>query len=391
MKNNSNRLKSFLFIVFVFMTMFICADGVKADCNEGIVCSYKFCGLRDTANPDKNGGLAIGGCAENNNYVYMDVIFTCSDTSKNAKDCNSFVSWAYGYKNYDGKSCKKLESWGNYNDVFHNTDKYFKKLFNKQGEFTCPTLIVGLNGGTSNDVYKIGYGKPSGLSFNQSTQDGVENTINWQGVYSAGAKVTASNIACANSGTNFDTVETNTKKECDDTVINKVEEEKEYYEEQIGNNKGKVDPQTIVNWAQNHGYGNEVTSLGDPCTVINPELQDILSGAFWLISIEGIVLLVVMTAIGFIKAIVGSDDEKLKEAFKHLVTRIIVVIILLLLPMLLTFIITLINDSAEGEISVGADGNIFCDVSGSSSDNASSGDTSGGTAVIDKNTGEMTQ
>ena len=31
MKNNSNRLKSFLFIVFVFMTMFICVDGVKAD------------------------------------------------------------------------------------------------------------------------------------------------------------------------------------------------------------------------------------------------------------------------------------------------------------------------------------------------------------------------
>ena len=76
----------------------------------------------------------------------MNVIFTCIRTSKNAKDCNSFVSWTYGYKNYDGKSFNKLESWGNYNDV-----------------------------------YKIGYGKPSGLNFNQSVQDDVENTINWQG------------------------------------------------------------------------------------------------------------------------------------------------------------------------------------------------------------------
>ena len=63
MDANLIRLKNILLILFVFMTMFICVDGVKADCNEGIVCSYKFCDLRDTANSDKNSGLAIGGCA----------------------------------------------------------------------------------------------------------------------------------------------------------------------------------------------------------------------------------------------------------------------------------------------------------------------------------------
>ena len=59
--------------------------------------------------------------------------------------------------------------------------------------------------------------------------------------------------------------------------------------------------------------------------------------------------------------------------------------------MILTFIITLINDSAEGEISVGADGNIFCDITGFSSGNFSSGDFGGENAVIDENMSEMTQ
>ncbi len=127
-----------------------------------------------------------------------------------------------------------------------------------------------------------------------------------------------------------------------------------------------VDVQTIVNWANEHGYGDEINAIGDPCYVIDGELEKLLSIAFWLISIVGIVLLVVMTSISFIKAIVGSDEEKLKDAFSHLVTRIIVLIILLLLPMILTFIINIINSNLEGEVSIGEDGNVFCDVTNNS-------------------------
>ena len=123
----------------------------------------------------------------------------------------------------------------------------------------------------------------------------------------------------------------------------------------------KVDPGTITEWAQNNGYDN-IDSLGDPCSIINGNLKDILNFVFWLISIGGIILIVVMTALDFIKAIVGSDDAKLKDAFSHLITRIIVVIILLLLPMLLNFIITLVNNSSTGQVQVGPDGDIFCDV-----------------------------
>ena len=126
------------------------------------------------------------------------------------------------------------------------------------------------------------------------------------------------------------------------------------------NNDSDVDTSKIVDWASNQGY--EVNSIGDPCNIISPKLQSLLNTIFWAISIIGIILVVVMTALGFIKAIVGSDDEKFRDAFRHLLTRIIVVIILLLLPAILSFIITLINDSSTGEVTVGKDGNVFCDI-----------------------------
>ncbi len=122
-----------------------------------------------------------------------------------------------------------------------------------------------------------------------------------------------------------------------------------------------VDTAAIKRWAEENGLSGDV-SIGDPCQAISGNVSNMLVIAFWIISVASIVLLVVMTAISFVKAIVGSDEEKLKAAFQHLLTRIIVVIILLLLPTILTFVIDVINENAAGEISVGTDGNIFCDI-----------------------------
>ncbi len=118
----------------------------------------------------------------------------------------------------------------------------------------------------------------------------------------------------------------------------------------------------IQKWAQQTGQTN-VEDIGDPCLIIDGSLQELLSHVFWIISILGIILVVVMTALSFIKAIVGSDDEKFRDAFRHLITRIIVVIILLLLPMILNFIISIINDNVSGVVKIGSDGKTpFCDI-----------------------------
>ena len=121
-----------------------------------------------------------------------------------------------------------------------------------------------------------------------------------------------------------------------------------------------VDIGAIVGWAGKDEY--TLANVGDPCGIVSDNMKDILSSIFWFISVAGIILVVVMTAIGFIKAIVGSDDEKLKSAFSHLVTRIIVVIILLLLPMILNFVINIANDNFNGTVKIGNGGDAFCDI-----------------------------
>lgn len=117
----------------------------------------------------------------------------------------------------------------------------------------------------------------------------------------------------------------------------------------------------ITNWAKKEGY-NADSKIGDPCNLINNSITNLLKSIFLLISVVGIILLVAMTAISFVKAIVASDDNKIKDAAKGLKTRIIVIIILLILPALLSFIINIVNNNSTGEIKIGSDGKVFCDV-----------------------------
>lgn len=117
----------------------------------------------------------------------------------------------------------------------------------------------------------------------------------------------------------------------------------------------------ITNWAKKEGYDTNA-KINDPCYLINTKLTNLLKSIFLLISVVGIILLVAMTSISFVKAIVASDDNKIKDAAKGLKTRIIVIIILLILPVLLSFIINVVNSNSTGKIKIGSDGKVFCDV-----------------------------
>ena len=358
--------KYVIFTLLIVCFLFINIDSAgAASCSSGIVCSYEFCGLRGSASDP--GYLSLD-CPQNTGFVHMDIVFRCSDTSKNAGNCNSFESWAYAYKNTDGTSCYSIDSWGNYNDVFHHTDSLFKNYFKDNGNFTCPSIYVSLTNGTSNDTYTIGYVKPIGMDFSQSTQEGVENYINWMNIPATGRQFSASST-CINSSTNLDEIKNSTKAACDSTVQDKVEEDIQHNKENLGLNGETVNIQNIKDWAANAGY--DIDSLGDPCTIISPSFKKMLTSFFLFIGVAGIILVVIMTSISFIKAITGSDEEKFWDAIKHLYTRIIVVIILLLLPMVLTFIIDLINNTVgEGEVSIGSNDEIFCDIDGGSSNDS---------------------
>lgn len=126
--------------------------------------------------------------------------------------------------------------------------------------------------------------------------------------------------------------------------------------------------QGIVNWGNlisGTGYYN-IDDVGKGCSTVAP-IATYLSQIFWLICVVAIVFLVVMTAIDFIKAIVGSEEDKLLKAFKNFKTRIIVVIILILLPTIVSFAINIYNqnaDNSNGVVEIGEDGKPFCNAIG---------------------------
>ena len=97
------------------------------------------------------------------------------------------------------------------------------------------------------------------------------------------------------------------------------------------------------------------------CNIFSKEIIIFLNKLFWIISIVGIMLLVIMTMVEFVKALIGSDDSGLIKGFKHTLIRIVAVIILLLLPTIITFILTLVNRYSDYKIG-GENGNVICGV-----------------------------
>lgn len=341
---NVKKIFEVLFIVFAILLINISvvnAETSPITCDYGIICNYSLPNIADKA-----GGYYIGGSS-------LVVYYQCSNKSNSLDECSSFVSAGYASTSSldigaivnSGTNVADELSFQNYNDIFHNTDS-FKDQFKSNDKFICPTLyykgdkIKGVELFYSSNLPVIGSHSLEKAVLKENECVSQNQTVDWN-------KVTED----AEEGA-LGAEEDRYNNEIDDDIRDDI----------------FVDVSKIKDWAQNHGYGDDIDSIGDPCSVINGELKNILSSGMWLISISAIIILVVMTALGFIKAIVGSDDEKLKDAFKNLVTRIIVVIILLLLPMILTFIIELINNSSQGEVKIGSDGNLYCDISKGGSD-----------------------
>ena len=104
---------------------------------------------------------------------------------------------------------------------------------------------------------------------------------------------------------------------------------------------------SIYAWGMDLTGGAKYSSdAADPCALIDGDIQKLLHKIFFGISIAGIIILVVMTAVSLAKVITASEDEALRNFFKGLWKRLICLIILLLLPMIVTFIIQLVNNVA---------------------------------------------
>lgn len=122
----------------------------------------------------------------------------------------------------------------------------------------------------------------------------------------------------------------------------------------------KKDVKNIVNYGKSKS--NKYKSDTIDCTIINSDLKKFLKNFLWIIAIVGIMMLLLMTATEFIKVVTGSEEDGLKTAFKHTVTRIICVIVLLLLPTLVSAVISILNKYSEDNITIGSNGDPVCGI-----------------------------
>lgn len=148
----------------------------------------------------------------------------------------------------------------------------------------------------------------------------------------------SSNIAYLDSfcfvsdGSNFKQVE----KEDAEEFIDKANNDREGKD-----NTGIID--AIMKWGKSDDETKYDKDSVDPCALISGGTLDLLQKVFMFISVAGIIILVVMTAISLIKVITASEDNALSNFLKGFWKRIICLIILLLLPTIITFLIQVVN------------------------------------------------
>lgn len=124
--------------------------------------------------------------------------------------------------------------------------------------------------------------------------------------------------------------------------------------------------QQIVNWGNYKEKNRFEYKEEDICKIIKGPVEDIINKVFLIITIIGILLLIVMIAIDFIKVVTGTEEE-LKLTIKHSAIRIICIIILLMLPMLVSWTIDTVNEigikNSDGkEMTIGKDGESLCKI-----------------------------
>lgn len=75
----------------------------------------------------------------------------------------------------------------------------------------------------------------------------------------------------------------------------------------------------------------------------NGETMKLIRELFGYVKIAIPVILIVMGSIDFVKAVVASDDQKMKKAQKDFVTRLIVGVAIFFVPSILEFLLSLIE------------------------------------------------
>lgn len=89
-----------------------------------------------------------------------------------------------------------------------------------------------------------------------------------------------------------------------------------------------------------HQFGSGYSLSEFTCEeILGSSLIELINNFFDLIKIIGVVAVIVLSMLDFVKAIMSSDADALKKAFNKLKVRLIVIVILLLLPVIIEYIL----------------------------------------------------
>ena len=121
----------------------------------------------------------------------------------------------------------------------------------------------------------------------------------------------------------------------------------------------------IINWGKAAKDDKYLGEYSSGCDIIGDDVLVFLNNLFLIIQVIGIILLVFLSSVEFIKVITGSSEDGLSKALKNTLRRVIIVIILLILPLLITWILEIVNDNnyltdENGKVVIGDDGNPLC-------------------------------
>lgn len=298
-------LISFLIIIGLF---FINISGVsaKTTCDYGVDCKYRL------SLPTSK--------TSSSDYSLLEVTFQCENNKNKAGSCfNSYKTVAIILSTTNSNQFDDINISGAVLEPAPGDSGYFQK----KGEgFFCPTLhYYKSNKSVTVDFKETNFQGGIGQNIQSTSVDATSKEC-----LEEGQKVTKEQLKKglhkAMGDSNYSGVDSSAG---DESIIDKIMKV-------VGN-----DEQSTV-------YDDEFSNT---CDLIHGDIKELLYEAFSYMSIAGIIILVVMTAISLVKVITASEDDALKNFLKGLWKRIVCLIILLLLPVLITFVINVVNGAGH--------------------------------------------
>lgn len=349
--------KYILTFLIVVCVLFINISGINAayindgdsTCKYGIICEYRFC-------TNENG--AIGDCPLNFGTAVVRVAYRCDGGDKDVNSCVKYTAQTGGCKalsDGEGSSDKVSFSVPNIGQTMVNTGSVdclpcLAPVYDENGQRVkchydsyddCVNSQKSWPAGTIGNYFenKGSYVCPP----LKVTGDGTSFSGNLE--FSGTANAHGKQIGCIASGKKVNNLEKEACKITDSLILESTEQQLDDVKDATsGGDIGDLGIiEAIFNWGKKDSDTHYDGVSGNPCALINGEVRDLLHQVFLGISIGGIIILIVMTAISLIKVITASEDNALSNFIKGLWKRIICLIILLLLPTIITFLIQVVN------------------------------------------------